>query len=109
MLREHGGKHSLFYAVEKGSPEMVEELIEKGADLNEKDAVSLGTCLLRSMCDMRCAFATHERITPQYPLTTCVVLACVYAHLSVNRSACVSLCLMCICISPSIFVSFKWV
>ena len=31
-LRKHGGKHSLFYAVEKDMPEMVAKLIEEGAD-----------------------------------------------------------------------------
>ena len=41
VLRKHSGKHSLFFAVVQGVPELVAELIEEGADLNEKDAVSL--------------------------------------------------------------------
>ena len=40
-LREHGGKHSLFHAAEKGKPELVAELIQEGADVHEKDCVSL--------------------------------------------------------------------
>ena len=31
-LRKYGGKHSLFYAVEKDMPELVAKLIEEGAD-----------------------------------------------------------------------------
>ena len=31
-LREHGGKHSLFYAVSEGMPELLATLIEEGAD-----------------------------------------------------------------------------
>jgi len=40
-LREHGAKHSLFYAAEKGMVELVADLIKEGADVNEKDNVSL--------------------------------------------------------------------
>ena len=39
-LREHGGKHSLFYAAEKGMHEEVAELIKGGADVNFQNAVS---------------------------------------------------------------------
>ena len=39
-LREHGGKHSLFYAIEKGMHEEVAELIKGGADVNFQDRVS---------------------------------------------------------------------
>ena len=39
-LREHGGKHSLFYAIEKGMHEEVPELIKGGADVNFQNAVS---------------------------------------------------------------------
>ena len=39
-LREHGGKHSLFYAIEKGMHEEVAELIKGGADVNFQNAVS---------------------------------------------------------------------
>ena len=39
-LREHGGKHSLFYAIEKGMHEEVSELIKGGADVNFQNAVS---------------------------------------------------------------------
>ena len=31
-LRKQGGKHSLFYAVEKGKPDLVAKLIKEGAD-----------------------------------------------------------------------------
>jgi hypothetical protein len=40
-LREHGAKHSLFYAAQMGMVELVEDLIKEGADVNEKDNVSL--------------------------------------------------------------------
>ena len=40
VLREHGGKHSLFYAVENGMPEEVAELIKEGADVNQQNGVS---------------------------------------------------------------------
>ena len=40
-LREHGGKHSLFYAVQEGMPELVSELLKEGADVHEKNGVSL--------------------------------------------------------------------
>ena len=36
-LREHGGKHSLFYAAER--PELVAELIKEGADAARTDKV----------------------------------------------------------------------
>ena len=39
-LREHGGKHSLFYAIEKGMHEEVPEIIKGGADVNLQDRVS---------------------------------------------------------------------
>ena len=39
-LREHGGKHSLFYAAAKGMHEEVAELIKGGADVNLQDRVS---------------------------------------------------------------------
>ena len=39
-LREHGGKHSLFHAAEKGMHEEVSELIKGGADVNFQNAVS---------------------------------------------------------------------
>ena len=39
-LREHGGKHSLFYAAEKGMHEEVPEIIKGGADVNFQDRVS---------------------------------------------------------------------
>ena len=38
-LREHGGKHSLFYAAEEGMAELVEELISGGADAAVTNAV----------------------------------------------------------------------
>ena len=39
-LREHGAKHSLFHAAEKGMHEEVSELIKGGADVNFQNAVS---------------------------------------------------------------------
>ena len=39
-LREHGGKHSLFYAIEEGMHEEVAELIKGGADVNFQNRVS---------------------------------------------------------------------
>ena len=39
-LREHGAKHSLIGAVEKGMHEEVAELIKGGADVNFQDTVS---------------------------------------------------------------------
>jgi hypothetical protein len=44
-LREHGAKHSLFYAAEKGMVELVADLIKEGADVNEKKHVSLNRVL----------------------------------------------------------------
>ena len=40
MLREHGGKHSLFYAMKKGMHEEFAELIKEGADVNQQSKVS---------------------------------------------------------------------
>ena len=39
-LREHGGKHSLFHAIENEMHEEVSELIKGGADVNFQDTVS---------------------------------------------------------------------
>ena len=39
-LREHGGKHSLFYAAQKGMHEEVPEIIKGGADVNFQNTVS---------------------------------------------------------------------
>ena len=39
-LREHGAKHSLFHAAEKGMHEEVAELIKGGADVNFQNGVS---------------------------------------------------------------------
>ena len=47
-LREHGAKHSLFYAAEKGMVELVADLIKEGANVNEKDCVSLNSVLSAS-------------------------------------------------------------
>ena len=47
-LREHGGKHSLFHAAEKGKSELVAELIQEGADVHEKSYVSLDRVSYRS-------------------------------------------------------------
>jgi ankyrin repeat protein len=37
MLREHGGRHSLFHAVQHGMLEVVAELIKEGVDVHEED------------------------------------------------------------------------
>jgi hypothetical protein len=47
-MREHGAKHSLFYAAEKGMVELVADLIKEGANVNEKDHVSLNRVLSAS-------------------------------------------------------------
>ena len=44
-LREHGAKHSLFYAAKEGMVELVADLIKEGANVNEKDNVSLNRVL----------------------------------------------------------------
>ena len=36
-LRQHGARHSLFYAAEQGMLELVADLIKEGADLNERN------------------------------------------------------------------------
>jgi ankyrin repeat protein len=36
-LRQHGAKHSLFYAADEGLLELVAGLIKEGADVNEQD------------------------------------------------------------------------
>jgi hypothetical protein len=36
-LRQHGARHSLFYAVTQGMLELVADLIKEGADINERD------------------------------------------------------------------------
>jgi hypothetical protein len=38
-LRQHGAKHSLFYAAEEGMFELVADLIKEGADVNEENEV----------------------------------------------------------------------
>jgi hypothetical protein len=48
VLRKHGGKHSLFHAVEEGMLEVVAELIKDGADAHEKNRVSLDRMSYRS-------------------------------------------------------------
>ena len=44
-LRQHGARHSLFYAVEQGMLELVADLIKEGANVNEKNLVSLNRVL----------------------------------------------------------------
>ena len=39
-VREHGGKHSLFHAIENDMHEEVPEIIKGGADVNFQDTVS---------------------------------------------------------------------
>jgi len=50
VLRQHGAKHSLFYAVEEKMLELVEDLIKEGADVNYKNHVSLHRVLSASVC-----------------------------------------------------------
>jgi hypothetical protein len=41
LLRDHGGKHSLFFAVYAGMEvEEIEKLIKEGADVNQQNKVS---------------------------------------------------------------------
>ena len=47
-LREHGAKHSLFYAAGKGMVDLVADLIKEGANVNEKNHVSLNRVLSAS-------------------------------------------------------------
>jgi hypothetical protein len=47
-LREHGAKHSLFYAAKKGMVELVADLIKEGVNVNEKNEVSLNRVLSAS-------------------------------------------------------------
>ena len=47
-LREHGVKHSLFYVAEEGMVELVADLIKEGANVNEKNHVSLNSVLSAS-------------------------------------------------------------
>ena len=49
-LRKHGGKHSLFYAAEMGMAEVVEELIEEGADAALTNAVRARTQVKACTC-----------------------------------------------------------
>jgi hypothetical protein len=55
-LREYGAKHSLFYAAEKGMVEVVADLIKEGADVNEKNHVSLKCARNRARL---CCCAAH--------------------------------------------------
>ena len=57
VLRERGGKHSLFHAAKNGMLEMVAELVEEGSDVNQQDRVSLATTLLCSE-RMQCVCAS---------------------------------------------------
>ena len=47
-LREHGAKHSLFYAAAEGMVELVADLIKEGANVNEKNHVSVNRVLSAS-------------------------------------------------------------
>ena len=47
-LREHGAKHSLFYAAGKGMVDLAADLIKEGADVYEKNHVSLNRVLSAS-------------------------------------------------------------
>ena len=40
LLRDHGGKHSLFFAVGEMEVEEIEKLIKEGADVNQQNKVS---------------------------------------------------------------------
>jgi hypothetical protein len=40
-LREYGAEHSLFHAAEHGMLELVANLTKEGADVNEKNKVSV--------------------------------------------------------------------
>ena len=47
-LRQHGARHSLFYAAEQGMLELVADLIKEGANVNVKNHVSLNRVLSAS-------------------------------------------------------------
>ena len=69
-LREHGAKHSLFYAAEKGMVEQVADLIKEGADVNDKNDVSLKCARNRACagacpeCRVPCAGERHRLPRP---------------------------------------------
>ena len=50
VLREHGGKHSLFGAASEGMLETVGELIGEGADVNQRNAVSRACNIVQIWC-----------------------------------------------------------
>ena len=56
VLRQHGGKHTLFGAAEKGMVQDVAELIKGGADVNQTgsrdcSSLHLGTALHYTACE----------------------------------------------------------
>ena len=60
VLRQHGAKHSLFYAVKEKMLELVEDLIKEGADVNYKNHVSLHRVLSASVyIDVKSGQSAH--------------------------------------------------
>ena len=59
-LREHGAKRSLFKAATEGMLELVADLIKEGADVNEKNEVSLHRVLSASVyIDVKSGQSAH--------------------------------------------------
>jgi hypothetical protein len=61
LLREHGGKYSLFGVVEKGMLEDIAELIKEGVDVNQQNAVSRACNRVRILCLCVCAARARAR------------------------------------------------
>ena len=58
-LREHGGKHSLFYAAQMGMPELVAELIQEGAGVHEKNLMGKTPLYYARNEETKAVFAEH--------------------------------------------------
>jgi hypothetical protein len=84
VLRQHGAKHSLFYAVEEKMLELVEDLIKEGADVNYKNHVSLHRVLSASVC-----IDGYVYVCVGLGLCVCVLFMCV--------CVCVRVCIYSVC------------
>ncbi len=65
-LREHGAKHSLVYAAEEGMVELVADLINEGAEVNEK-AQNGETSLHVASMSGHAAVVQHHLSLPEPP------------------------------------------
>jgi ankyrin repeat protein len=59
-LREHGGKHSLFYAVSEGMPELFATLIEESADVHARDNGGKTPLDYAKTEEVKAVFAKHS-------------------------------------------------